>query len=95
MKKVNKLFMLALGFVAGCLSGAFIRLGFEMVNGRPVSIGGEALILPLVIILICFGFALGSAFKAQVDFLRAYDRGFKDGCLQGQEIEPPEKAQGL
>ena len=59
MKKVSKLLHLVLGFTTGLLAGAFIRLGFEIVNGRPVSIGGEALLLPLVILLICFGFSLG------------------------------------
>lgn len=54
MKRVSKLLLLVLGFSAGLLAGAFIRLGFEIINGRPVSIGGEALLLPLVILLICF-----------------------------------------
>ena len=49
MKRVSKLLLLVLGFSAGLLAGAFIRLGFEIINGRPVSIGGEALLLPLVI----------------------------------------------
>ena len=59
MKRVSKLLLLVLGFSAGLLAGAFIRLGFEIINGRPVAIGGEALLLPLVILLICFGFSLG------------------------------------
>lgn len=50
MKKVNKLLHLVLGFSAGVLAGAFIRLGFEIIDGRPAAIGGEALILPLVIL---------------------------------------------
>ncbi|UQT48554.1 hypothetical protein M5E87_29175 [Flavonifractor plautii] len=50
MKRVSKLLLLVLGFSAGLLAGAFIRLGFEIINGRPVSIGGEALLLPLVIL---------------------------------------------
>lgn len=63
MKKGNKLFMLVLGFAAGLLSGAFIRLGFEIINGRPSAIGGEALILPLIILLICFGWQLGAIWR--------------------------------
>ena len=39
MKRVSKLLLLVLGFSAGLLAGAFIRLGFEIINGRPVSIG--------------------------------------------------------
>ena len=45
MKKVNKLLHLVLGFSAGVLAGAFIRLGFEIIDGRPAAIGGEALIV--------------------------------------------------
>lgn len=63
MKKVNKLLHLVLGFSAGVLAGAFIRLGFEIIDGRPAAIGGEALILPLVILLVGFGFALGKEVK--------------------------------
>ena len=55
MKKVNKLLHLVLGFSAGVLAGAFIRLGFEIIDGRPAAIGGEALILPLVILLVGLG----------------------------------------
>lgn len=65
MKRVSKLLLLVLGFSAGLLAGAFIRLGFEIINGRPVSIGGEALLLPLVILLICFGFSLGKEVRVQ------------------------------
>lgn len=59
MKKVNKLLHLVLGFSAGVLAGAFIRLGFEIIDGRPAAIGGEALILPLVILLVASGSRLG------------------------------------
>ncbi len=108
MKKVNKLFMLVLGFAAGLLSGAFIRLGFEIINGRPSAIGGEALILPLIILLICFGFALGKEVKVQRKFDRAYTKGYQQGYEEGRTDntrtltlslqEPrgvPQKAQGL
>ena len=77
MKKVSKLLHLVLGFTTGLLAGAFIRLGFEIVNGRPVSIGGEALLLPLVILLICFGFSLGKEVRVQRNFSKAYERGYR------------------
>ena len=76
MKRVSKLLLLVLGFSAGLLAGAFIRLGFEIINGRPVSIGGEALLLPLVILLICFGFSLGKEVRVQRNFSKAYERGY-------------------
>ena len=108
MKKVTKLFMLVLGFAAGLLSGAFIRLGFEIINGRPSAIGGEPLILPLIILLLCFGFALGKEVKVQRKFDRAYTKGYQRGYEEGrtdntrtltlslqEPREVPQKAQGL
>ena len=85
MKKVSKLLHLVLGFTTGLLAGAFIRLGFEIVNGRPVSIGGEALLLPLVILLICFGFSLGKEVRVQRNFSKAYERGYRKGYGEGLE----------
>ena len=41
MKRLNKLAHLVLGFAAGLLSGIFIRLGFEIINGRPAAIGAR------------------------------------------------------
>ncbi len=63
MKRLNKLAHLVSGFAAGLLSGAFIRLGFEITNGRPAAIGGEALILPLIILLIYLGWQLGAMWR--------------------------------
>ena len=34
MKRVSKLMLLVLGFSAGLLAGAFIRLGFEIKRGQ-------------------------------------------------------------
>lgn len=81
MKKVNKLLHLVLGFSAGLLAGAFIRMGFEIIDGRPAAIGGEALILPLVILLVGFGFALGK----EVKFSRVYEKGYRRGYHKGLE----------
>lgn len=85
MKKVNKLLHLVLGFSAGLLAGAFIRLGFEIIDGRPAAIGGEALILPLVILLVGFGFALGKEVRAQRNFSKVYERGYRKGYGEGLE----------
>lgn len=85
MKKVNKLLHLVLGFSAGLLAGAFIRLGFEIIDGHPAAIGGEALILPLVILLVGFGFALGKEVKVQEHFSRVYEKGYRRGYHEGLE----------
>ncbi|MFR3179181.1 MULTISPECIES: hypothetical protein [Eubacteriales] len=85
MKKVSKLLHLILGFSAGLLAGAFIRLGFEIIHGRPAAIGGEALILPLVILLVGFGFALGKEVRVQRNFSRVYEKGYRKGYGEGLE----------
>lgn len=85
MKKVSKLFLLVLGFSAGLLAGAFIRLGCEVIQDRPAGIGGEALILPLVVLLIGFGFQLGKEVRAQGHFSRIYEKGYQNGYVDGLE----------
>ena len=85
MKKVSKLLHLVLGFTTGLLAGAFIRLGFEIIHGCPAAIGGEVLILPLVILLICFGFSLGKEVRVQRNFSKAYERGYRKGYGEGLE----------
>ena len=85
MKKVSKLLHLILGFSAGLLAGAFIRLGFEIIDGRPAAIGGEALILPLGILLVGFGCALGKEVKAQGHFSRVDEKGYRRGYHKGLE----------
>lgn len=70
MKRLNKLAHLILGFFAGFLSGSFIRLDFEIMNGRPAAIGGEALILPLIVLLIYVGWQLGAMWREVREQLR-------------------------
>lgn len=82
LRKISKL---VLGFSAGLLSGSFIRLGFEIIGGRPASVGGEALILPLIIILLYFGYSLGKETKVKRNFRRAYKRGYYAGYDKGKE----------
>ena len=84
MKRLNKLAHLVLGFAAGLLSGIFTRLGFEIINGRPAAIGGEALILPMIVLLLGVGFAAGKEFHAP-QRKAAFQRGFTDGYIQGVE----------
>lgn len=84
MKKVSTLFKIILGFAAGIVSGAFIHLGVEVLDGRPTSVGGEALILPLIILLLCLGFSLGKEFAVQRNAIRAHDQGYQEGYQKGR-----------
>ena len=84
MKKVSTLFKILLGFAAGIVSGAFIHLGFEILENRPVSVGGEALIIPLIILLFCLGFSVGKEVKVQCNAIQAHDKGFREGYRKGR-----------
>lgn len=87
MKKVSTLFKILLGFVAGIVSGAFIHLGFEILENRPVSVGGEALIIPLIVLLFCFGFSVGKEVKVQRNAIQAHAKGYWEGYWKGKSDE--------
>ena len=40
------------------------------------------MLLPLVILLICFGFSLGKEVRVQRNFSKAYERGYRKGRRQ-------------
>ena len=92
MKNAIKLFLLVLGFFAGIVSGAFIRLGFEILGNRPVSVGGEALILPLIVLLFCFGFAMGRMVQAGAEESLSFADGYQYGYRKGRVAERTAKA---
>lgn len=87
MKTIRKLTLLVLGYSAGILSGAFIRLDFEMLAGRPTSVGGEALILPLIVLLVCFGYSVGKEISTQKAYEAGYCKGRSDGQTEHFSLE--------
>lgn len=92
---------LILGALAGLLSGMYIRLGFEIVKGRPFSPGGEALFLPLVGLLLYLGYNIGKAVATQRAADAAYKAGYQDGyqrgCIGRRKVEagPAEPARAV
>ena len=46
-------------FLAGLLSGLMLALAAWVYTGRPMVCGGEVLVLPLIVMLIGFGWQLG------------------------------------
>lgn len=84
MKTFNRLL---LGFTAGLVAGAFIRLGTEVAIDRPCSPGGEVLILPLIFLLLSLGYALGRD-KAAAE---AYRTGYRKGRQLRKEVDSNEK----
>ena len=70
-----------LGFVAGIVSGLMLAVGMTVWANRPGLPGGEALILPLIGLLICFGIQLGAMDRD----LREYQNGYNDGYHGGYE----------
>lgn len=89
MKKVNLTIKLILGFVAGIVSGLMLAVGMTMWASRPGLPGGEALILPQIILLICFGIQLGVMGRDIREWRRGYDAGYEDGLEDGTvDIRP-------
>lgn len=78
MKKLTTAAKLAIVFVAGTVSGIFIRLGVSVAGIAPRSPGGEVLILPLIILLIVVGYWAGAEFTRE----RAYRTGYRDGRVK-------------
>ena len=76
----KKVLPLVLAALAGLLSGMYIRLGFEIVKGRPFS---PALFLPLVGLLLYLGYNIGKAAATQRAADAAYKAGYRDGYQQG------------
>lgn len=79
MKK--QFFRMALSFVSGIAVGALIRLGITMIGARPSSPGGELLILPMILLLVYFGYCIGSDGKdreCKQFYRRGYNRGAQD-----------------
>ena len=79
MKK--QFFRMALSFVSGIAVGVLIRLGVTMIGTRPSSPGGELLILPMILLLVYFGYCIGIDSKdreCKRYYRRGYDRGTQD-----------------
>ncbi len=92
---------LVLAAFAGLVSGMYIRLGFEIVKGRPFSPGGEALVLPLVALLLYLGYSIGKVAATQRAADAAYKAGYQDGyqrgCIGRRKVEagPAEPARAV
>ena len=79
MKK--QFFRMALSFVSGIAVGVLIRLGVTMIGTRPSSPGGELLIIPMILLLVYFGYCIGIDSKdreCKRYYRRGYDRGTQD-----------------
>ena len=63
MKKIRKIIQLPLVFISGMVSGWLLTYGMETWAQRDGLPGGEALILPLIILLIYLGWQLGAMWR--------------------------------
>ena len=66
-----------LGFVAGLLSGMMIIQGVIVFAGRDHAPVGEVLIIPLILILLWFGWDLGKTYNANRGFMCGKAEGIK------------------
>lgn len=80
---LKRVLPLVLAALAGLLSGMYVRLSFEVVKGRPVSPGGETLLVPLLLLVLYLGYNLGKAAKGAGGARQAFDRGFWEGYRRG------------
>ena len=60
-------------FAGGVLSGLMLALAAWVYTGRPMVLGGEVLVLPLIVVLIGFGWQLGQL-AAMADMEQWYRR---------------------
>jgi hypothetical protein len=68
-----------IGFVAGLLSGIMIFEGFIVLLGRTGAPGGEIFIIPLIVILVAFGWGIGK----EHGYFKGRDKGFYEGFKKG------------
>lgn len=86
---MKKICTMALSFASGVSVGMLIRLGVTMIGARPSSPGGELLILPMILLLVYFGYCIGSDSKdreCKRYYRRGYDRGTED--VKNQLFKP-------
>lgn len=48
-----------LGYISGVMSGVIISCGFTAFSDRQGTVGGEVLIIPLIILLFTYGITVG------------------------------------
>jgi hypothetical protein len=78
-----------IGFLAGVLSGIMIVQGIVVLFGRPEMPGGEILVIPLIAILVIFGWELGKEHgnrkSYQAGCEKGFNEGFEEGFYEGQQ----------
>lgn len=80
---------LLLSFAAGLVSGLMLAFCFTVWPIRIGSLGGEVLILPLIIFSICLGTQICITTREFREYQRGYDAGYEDGQKAGSiEICP-------
>lgn len=77
-----------LGFVAGMFSGMMIFEGLVVFLGRDGAVGGEVLILPLMLLILFFGWDIGREYGYRKGKKRWYFEGYEDGCFDAYNRNP-------
>lgn len=63
MRKIHKILQLPLVFIGGLVSGLLLAHGLETWAQRDGLPGGEALILPLIILLVYLGWQMSEMWR--------------------------------
>lgn len=81
---MKRIFRMTLSFVSGIAVGVLIRLGVTMIGTRPSSPGGELLILPMILLLVYFGYCIGTDGRDR-ECKRYYRRGYNRGAQDAKD----------
>lgn len=76
--KAKRYIKMAVIYLTGIVSGAFLHIGYAVFTERPASFGGELLILPLIVLLLYLGFTIGREAKDWGLYRRGYSEGYHD-----------------
>lgn len=72
MKKQHMAAIFLIGLLAGCFAGPCLMI----LQKRWPNVGGEAVVLPLIGLLVWFGYQMGSSYK-EMCWLQGYEAGYK------------------
>ena len=94
MKKYVKIIVIA--FLSGMFTLGLVQAGLEVTINRQGTFGGEVLILPLIAVILAFGYDIGKTYwkekEAKMIAKRSFAKGYSVGaCLTLEKLSPKAK----
>lgn len=69
--------------ITAMLTGAVLRMGYEVYKARPAAAGGEVLLVPLILLLLIVGYQIGRAVADCKTYSQAWQEGYNEGRIDG------------